>query len=240
MAIKIDLLPGYVRLRRVLKWTLLVSFVIVTAVGSVLYVLFEQKKGEAKVAKDNLEMWTPIAAKATAVAGEATAKDTSLANIQSTVQFFADATQTGPRRAVVVDLIRRYIMEDSVVSSVDISDGKNVTIVAAVTDSKDYSNLLLNMRLGTLNTVPPPDIPYVWKSLPKASGIPGYPLPNVPIPNVTGNEPIPKTFPLNISIAGPLLDDLGFSTTGPLANGETVAAGPAGAAGAPPAGSAPR
>ena len=234
MAIKIDLLPGYVRLRRVLKWALLGSFVIVTAVGSVLYVLFIQKKNEVTVAKQNLDMWKPIADDATKVAGEATAKDASLANLQSTVQFFADATQTGPRRAVVVDLIRRYIMSDALVSSVDISDGKNVTIVASVADSEKYSDLLLNMRRGTLNALPISDIPYVWKALPKASGIPGYPLPNVPIPNVTGNEPIPKTFPLNISIAGPLLDDLGFTT--PVANGEATAPA-AGAAGAPPGGS---
>ena len=235
MAIKIDLLPGYVRLRRVLKWALLGSFVIVTAVGSVLFVLYNQKKNEVTVAKDNLLMWQPIAKDATDVGAAATAKDASLATLQSTVQFFADATQTGPRRAVVVDLVRRYIMSNALVSSVDISDGKNVTIVASVTDSQNYSDLLLNMRRGTLNQLPLSDIPYVWKALPKASGIPGYPLPNVPIPNVTGNEPIPKTFPLNISIAGPLLGELEFTT--PVANGEAVAAAPAGAAGAPPGGS---
>lgn len=233
MAIKIDLLPGYVGLRRKLKWALLGSFVVVTAVGSVLYLLLYQKQGQVEVAKQNLEMWKPIAAQATSVAKEASDKDASLANIQSTVLFFGDATQTGPRRAAVVDLIRRYIMPDALVSSIDISDGKNVTIVASVADSDDYSRLLINLRQGTMpnppGSKPAPPLPYVWQTTPVASGVPGYPLPSIPIPALSGTDPTPKVFPLNISIAGTLLNDLAFTT--PIAPGEAAAAAAPGAAG---------
>ena len=236
MAIKIDLLPGYVRLRRVLKWTALISFVIVTSVGSVLYVLYYQKTLELETVKENVQMWTPVAAQATAVEAEANTKNASLGNKEATVKFFADATQTGPRRAVAVDLIRRYIMPDALVSSIDISDGKNVTIVASVVDSDSYGRLLLNLRKGTVGTPPPPAIPYVWQQTPMASGIPGYPLPSAPTPNLDSTTPTAITFPLAISLAGPLRDDLVFST--PMAPGETDAA-PAGAPGAPGGSSGP-
>ncbi len=228
MAIKIDLLPGYVRLRRVLKWTLLIALIIVTSVGSVLTLLWHKKKQEVEVAKTNLDMWKKVAADATVVVKEAADKEASLANLQSTVQFFGDATQTGPRRAAAVDLIRRYVMPDALVSSIDITDGKKVTIVAAVVDSDDYSRLLVNLRQGTAGTLPAPPLPYVWETTPVASGVPGYPLPSVTIPAITGSDPIPKTFPLNISIAGPLINELAFST--PTAPGEGAAAAPAGAA----------
>ena len=237
MAIKIDLLPKYVQLRRVLKWASLISFVIVTAVGSVLYLLYFKKTQEVEAAKTDLEVWKAVAAVATGVAGEAAAKETSLTSLQSTVQFFGDATQTGPRRAAAVDLIRRYVMPDALVSSIDISDGKNVTIVASVKDSDDYSRLLLNLRQGTNGTKPAPILPYVWEApAPNASGVPGYPLPNIPIPALSGTDPIPKTFPLNISIAGTLLNDLVFST--PVAPGETAGAAPGGQAGSSGGGAA--
>jgi hypothetical protein len=228
-------------LRRILKWSAGIAFVIVTALGSVLYVFYEKTRGELEVAKQNVTTWEAAANLATQVETEANAKVASLANLDATVKFFADATQTGPRRAAAVDLIRRYIMPDSLVSSIDISNGRNVTIVASVADSDDYGRLLLNLRAGTTGTLPAPPLPYVWKTLPMASGVPGYPLPAPAATGTTGSaggaaatantEPTAKIFPLNISIAGELTDDLAF--TSPLAPGETEAAA-AGQPGAPP------
>ena len=210
MAIKIDLLPKYVGLRRALKWWLLISFVAVTAIGSGLYLLYFQKKQIAVATAADLEMWKPRAALATSVATEATNKEGSLGSMQATVQFFADATQTGPRRAAAVDLIRRYVMPDALVSSIDISDGKSVSIIASVADSDDYSRLLLNLRQGTLNTKPAPPLPYVWKTTPTASGFPGYPLPATPIPTLTGPDPTPKTFPVQSHDCRPIARRFGI------------------------------
>ena len=236
MALKIDLLPGYVRLRRWRKWSALLSVVLVSAVGAILYLTYYQKTLEVQIAQQNVLAWQAVANEATKVEGEATAKVASLGNLEATVKFFTDATQSGPRRAVAVDLIKRYIMPDALVSSVDIPDGKTVTIVASVADSDNYGRLLTNLRKGTVGFKPPPPVPYVWASLPVASGIPGFPLPESTPPNVTGNEPVPMTFPLNISIASALTEELVFQT--PLAPGETGAA-PAGQPGAPPPAATP-
>jgi len=242
MAIKIDLLPGYVRLRRILKWSAGIAFVIVTALGSVLYVFYEKTRNELTVANQNVDTWQAAATLATTVETEANAKVASLAPLTDTVAFFANATQTGPRRATAVDLIRRYIMPDALVSSIDISNGRNVTIVASVADSDAYGRLLLNLRQGTQGNPVAPALPFVWKTLPMASGVPGYPLPAPTAPGATGSAtgaagdaaaaaagPTPKIFPLNISIAGELTDDLAFAS--PLAPGETEGTGQPGAPG---------
>ncbi len=173
------------------------------------------------------------AAEATKIAGEATAKVASLAPKQTTVDFFAAASQTGPRRAAVIDMLKMYINADSLVSAIDISDGKTVLITASIKDTDDYGNLLLNLRKGFISHDPKPATPTIFDSEPVASGVKGYPLPEPPLPPIIRfGELVPRTFPLDVNIKTSLTPDLVFET--PLALGEAAAAAAPGQPGAAP------
>jgi hypothetical protein len=235
MAIQIDLLPGYVGLRRILKWSLGIAVVLVSITGAVLYVLYDAKLKQVQTAQADVETWKPVAAEAERIAGEAKSKSDSLASIRDTVTFFGAAAQTGPRRAITIDMIKNYIMNDTLVASIDIPDGKTVTMVAAVRSTDDYGRMLLNLRKGASTpTNDPPvsnvELPYIWANLPSASGVPGYPIPEPAIPTLTPNQPVAETFPINVTVSAQLLDNFAFDT--PLAPGETAPAA-AGAAGQP-------
>jgi hypothetical protein len=222
MAIQIDLLPQYVGLRRKVKWAAIIMTLIYVIAGTAFTLVWHAKTLEVKTAQANKAAYEAPAAEATKVKGEAETKVTSLKTIEDTVAFFTAATQTGPRRAVVIDMMKMYIAEDSLVSAIDIPDGKKVTITAAIKNTDDYGKLLLNLRKGTVGQTPAPGIPTIWGSLPLGSGISGYPTPLMPAPRlVPFGEFVPQRFPLNVAIATTLKDDLVFDT--PVAPGEVVA-----------------
>ncbi|HEY0074464.1 MAG TPA: hypothetical protein VGB77_10200 [Abditibacteriaceae bacterium] len=238
MAIQIDLLPQYVGLRRKVKWAAIIMTLIYAIAGTAFTLVWHSKTLEVKTAQANKAAYEAPAAEATKVKGDAEAKVTSLKTIEDTVTFFTAATQTGPRRAVVIDMMKMYIAEDSLVSSIDIPDGKNVRIEASIKNTDDYGKLLLNMRKGTVGQTPAPATPIIWGSLPKGSGIKGYPAPLMSPPRlVPFGEFVPVQFPLNVALATTLKDDLVFDT--PVAPGEAVAAAAAGQPGSGGATSSP-
>lgn len=235
MAIQIDLLPQYVGLRRKVKWAAVIMTIIYVIAGTAFTLVWHAKTLEVKTAQANKAAYEAPAAEATKVQGEAKAKDDSLKTIADTVQFFTAATQTGPRRAVVIDMMKMYISEDSLVSAIDIPDGKNVTITASIKNTDDYGKLLLNLRKGTVGQTPSPSTPTIWGSLPLGSGIKGFPTPSTPLPPlIRFGDLVPESFPLSVNLATTLKDDLVFDT--PLAPGEAAAA-TAGQPGQPTGGS---
>ena len=153
MAIQIDLLPQYVGLRRKVKAAAIFMFIVYVIAGTAFTLVWYQKTLEVQTAKANVELYKAPAAETTKIAGEASAKLASLAPKQTTVDFFAAASQTGPRRAAVIDMLKMYINADSLVSAIDISDGKTVLITASIKDTDDYGNLLLNLRKGFIITI---------------------------------------------------------------------------------------
>lgn len=238
MAIKIDLLPGYVGLRRKRNWLAGISFVLVTIVGTGMYLAYYKTTLDVQTALENEQAWQAAATEATKYKTDADAKIASLIPVQTTVNFFADATQTGPRRAAVVDMVKRYIIKDALVATIDIPDGRTVSMVAAVSDTDSYSNLLLNLRKGTVNYADSP-LPTVWAQLPSAAGPKGYPnTPRPPLPPpVLPIQAEAKRLPITVNINTQLTSDLAFTTPVPLADAGAPAA--PGAPGAPPAGAPP-
>lgn len=233
MAIQIDLLPQYVGLRRKVKVAAVVMVVIYIIAGTVFTLVWYSKTLEVQTAKQNVAIYQPIATETTDTKSKADAKVASLAPMETTVKFFSDASQTGPRRAAVINMMKPYIVGNALVSAIDIPDGKSVLITAAVKNTDDYGNLLLNLRKGFIQHDPLPSQPTVFDSLPKASGVRGFPLkPEQPAPLLSFGDLAPQTFPIDVNISTSLKPDLIFET--PLALGETAAPAAPGQPGSAP------
>ena len=235
MAIQIDLLPQYVGLRRKVKAAGLFMFIVYVIAGTAFTLVWYAKTLDVKTAKTNRELYRALAQEATDTKKKAEDKQGSLIPMETSVKFFSQAAQTGPRRAEVINMLRWYINKDSLVSAIDIPDGKNVLITASITDTERYANLLLNLRKGWTGHQPQPATPAIFDAEPKASGIKGWPVPQASTPVVGFGELVAKSFPLDVNISTSLTNDIKFET--PLALGESGAPATPGQPGASGGGS---
>lgn len=202
MAIKIDLLPVYVKLKRNLHRTIAACLVLTGLVVGGLLLVLQQRKLELQTAEENLAAAQAVAEKATAAKGRASAATAEAAPLVGVVSFMAGAAKTGPQRAALVDLIRRSIDIDAIVSSIDVSDGQKVIIKATVRNPDEYARFLLNLRRasdvngGTL-----------FKGLPVAAGPKGFANGAVPFrtPLPTG-ETVIIVYPVDVVAEGTLLN----------------------------------
>lgn len=204
MAIKIDLLPGYVKLKRNFFRTVAGCFAVAIATGSLLFLVYKQRTLDLETAIANRDAATAVVAQVTAATAEKTASQTAAAPLINVVSFMTGASKTGPQRAALLNLVRQYIYEDAIVSSIDISDGQKVVILATVRTPDEYARFLLNLRRasdangGTL-----------FKGLPVASGPGGFANGAVPFvrPNGDGSgEPVPIVYPVSVRAEGVLLN----------------------------------
>lgn len=227
MAIKIDLLPAYVQLRKKFHRTLAWCIAFTGLVAGGLLMALHQRKLELQTAQTNLVAAQAVAAKTTAAKSGAEKATADAAPYISAVNFMTGASKTGPQRAALIDLIRRAIDIDAVVSSIDVSNGQTVVIKATVRNPDEYARFLLNLRRasdtegGTL-----------FKGLPTATGPGGFANGAVPFqtPLPTG-EIVPILYPVQVEAQGTLLNPVQLPTD-PV--GGAPAAG--GAAGGPPPG----
>lgn len=204
MAIQINLLPEYVKLKRNLHRSIAACIVVTGVVASALLVVLEQKKLDFQTVEANRTVWEAVAAKTAAATAAKTASEAKTAPMAASIAFMTGATKTGPQRAALLDLIRQYINEDTIVDSIDISSGNTVTINATVRNPDQYATFLLNLRRsskengGTL-----------FASLPKASGPGGFANGAVPfVPPTFGTEPIPIIYPVKVVATGTLLNPI--------------------------------
>jgi hypothetical protein len=116
--------------------------------------------------------------------------------VEGAINFMTASTRTGPQRAALLNLVRQYIYEDAIVSSIDISDGQKVSIKATVRTPDEYARFLLNLRRAT---------GILFKGLPTASGPGGFANGAVPFlaPTSTG-EPVPIIYPIVVTAEGVL------------------------------------
>jgi hypothetical protein len=205
MAIKIDLLPGYVGLRRVFRNLLLGAAVLIGSVAAVLFLVYYKNQQELTAIATSLEN-VQSNANATKAAEGATATATSeAAPYEAVVKFMVAAGQTGPERAALLDLVSRQIYGGAVVSAIDLSDGQTARLNATVGTPEDYAQLLLELRRGSATnggSVFAAD-PRTNQVVP--SGIPGFPAAPFRIPE-PGAEPELIRFPLPVSITATLLN----------------------------------
>jgi type II secretory pathway pseudopilin PulG len=226
MATKIDLLPGYVGMRRWFKRVLIICVAVLAVVASILSLLFFRDKQRLAKLQEDVNNIEHFAQQTEAAQRERDAATQEAAPIKASVDFMADASKTGPERAALLDLIRRYIYEGAVVSSIDLSDGQNARFTVTVRTPDDYARFLTNLRRGSAQKEGP-----LFEGLPTGSGIPGFPDNRpIPPPQSISYTPQPIVFPLRINAAGKLRNEVRV----PVEPGAAAAA--PGAPGEPPPG----
>jgi len=231
MTIKIDLLPAYVGMRRWLKRFIAFCVSLVAVVGGVLFVLYYQGEQKLTKIKTDLANIEPIAKQKEDADTAKAAATTESGPYTATVNFIVDAGQTGPARAALIDMIRRWIYNGALVSSIDISDGATMKMALALNNPDEYAQFLGILRKASVSSGGP-----LFSDLPSASGIPGFSASTPVAQPVAGPgslnlaPPPPPTFPLSISAQGTLKNP-------PPSPPETVGPGaPAAGAPVPPGG----
>ena len=244
MAIKIDLLPGHVQQRRILQRTIAGSVLALALVGTGLVMALDAKQKELATAKENLAVATAIAAQTTAAQGVQDAAVAAAQPVNDTITFMLAAGKSGPQRAALLNQVRQYIYIDTVVQTIDLSDGQNAVVEASVRNPTQYAQFLFNLRragppaTGDTTT----DAGPLFAAAPKASGVGGFnngAATFVP-PATPTDQPVIIVYPLKVKAQGPLKYPIPVIPD-PVAGtaGTAGAAGAPGAPGVPGASSAP-
>jgi hypothetical protein len=226
MAIKIDLLPGYVKLRRDLHRSIAACIVATCVVVSGLMFALKKKQLDLETATTNLQVMTAVATQATAAQTEATNAQTASAPVENAVAFMTAASKTGPQRAALLDMVRDAINEDTIVRKIDISDANNVIIEATVRTPDEYRAFLLNLRRASAEQGG-----LLFEKNPTANGVGGFANGAAPflMPTSPNGEPVPIVFPINVIATGSLLTKI-YIPQDPT-GGAAPAAGATGATG---------
>ena len=201
MAIKIDLLPAHVALRKRLKGAAVGSALFLALAASALVLLLDAKQKELETAQANRTVYQAVAA--TSAAADKREKD-AIAQAQpvtDTLGFLLAASKTGSQRAALVNQIRQYVYENTVIKSIDLSDGQNVTIDASVTTPEQYAVFLVNLRRASAINGGP-----LFEDLPRAAGVGGFNNGAVPfvLPARPTDQPVIIPYPLNVTAKGKL------------------------------------
>jgi hypothetical protein len=235
MAIKIDLLPGYVQLERRLNLAIIICVALTAVVVSSLLVALEQKKLALQTLTQNREAADAQAALTTAAESATSTLTAETAPLSGTSEWMLAASKTGAERAALLNLVRQYIYPNSVVSAIDISDGQKVTISATVRDPDEYRAFLTTLRRASDQNNGP-----LFAGLPNAAGVGGFAngaAKFVPPVLAPGSDPVVISYPINVQAIGNLKNPVVLPpdpTTG-AAPAAPVEPGMEGMEGAPPA-----
>ena len=239
MSIKIDLLPGHVKQRRNLQLAIAASVLTLALVGTGLAMALNVKQKELATTKENASVFKAVADKTTAAEAAKATAESSMKPISDTVAFMLASSKSGPQRAALLNQVRQYIYVDTVVKSIDLSDGKTANIEGSVKNPTQYAQFLFNLRRAG----PPPagspttDAGPLFSAAPKASGVGGFnngAAVFVP-PDAPTDQPVIIVYPLTVKATGPLKYPI------PVIPDPTVAAAAPAAGGAPgaPGGASP-
>jgi hypothetical protein len=230
MAIKIDLLPGYVKLERQRNRALLASLAVLGLIGSGLLMELQRKKLELKTINENLAVVQVIASRAQQTQATADTLVAETAPFTTASAFMLAAAKSGSERAALVNQIRQFIYENSVVTSIDVSNGQDLIIRATVRDPNEFARFFFNLRRAS--DVPPNNGPLLTGS-PTVSGVGGFPpklfIPPTPDPG----QPVVVVYPIELQAAGKLKNPV------VLPPDPTGGAAAAGAPGSQPGGGPP-
>lgn len=235
MAIKIDLLPGYVGLRRVRKAISWSAAFLIGGTAGVLFLVYYKGQQQLDVLNTNLESVEANASAAEKAQKAATAATTDAAPVATLVEFLTAASRTGAERAALLDLTSHYIYNGAVINSIDLSDGTKAVINATVKTPEDYKTLLLTLRQGSKTNGGLLFAEDAKTSMVTASGVEGFPKGRAPGVVTPGEQPIKIEFPLSINIVGVLLNPVKLPVEPGGAGAAPAEGGPQGAPPTPPA-----
>lgn len=235
MAIKIDLLPGYVKLEKQRNRALLASLALLGLIGSGLLVELQRKKLDLQTVVQNRTVMEAVAAKATATKSSAANLVAEAGPYNSAVAFMLASTKSGSERSALLNQVRQYIYENSVVTSIDVSSGTDLVIRGTVRDPNEFARFFFNLRRAS--DVPPNNGPLLTGS-PVVSGVGGFPpklfIPPTPEPG----QPVVVVYPIELSATGKLKNPVVLPpdpTTAAAPAPAAAGAAPGGAPATPPA-----
>ena len=208
MSIKIDLLPGHVKQRRTLQTTIIGSVLVLALVGSGLAMALNAKQKELLTVQENRDVYKAIADQTTAAETAQTTAEAAMKPVSDTILFMLASSKSGPQRAALLNQVRQYIYVDTVIKSIDLSDGKNVNIEGQVKNPDQYAQFLFNLRRAG----PPPagapttDAGPLFSAAPKATGPGGFNNGAAVFvqPAVPTDQPVIIVYPLTVKATGPL------------------------------------
>lgn len=232
MPVRINLLPKYVLLKKYFRWALMGCIG-----GSVLWVLvlaliYANTQVTLRVLTESIANVQTNANADEAAKAATQAANSAKSPIDANVRFILAASQSGAERSSLLGLFRPYIYPGSVVSQIDLSDGKTAVIQGMVKSPDDYARFITSLRQGTAPTGP------LFANLPVGTnGVPGFPKVKSTTTKAAGNDKTAETnsdtqltmvvFPLVVEAKGDLLNPV------------TVPAAPGGAPTAPAGGVLP-
>ena len=244
MAIKIDLLPGHVRQRRNLQLAIMASVLALALVGTGLAMAHNVKQKELLTTQENLAVVKAIAEKTTAAEGAQKSAEDTMKPISDTIAFMLASSKSGPQRAALLNQVRQYIYVDTVVKSIDLSDGQQAVIQGVVKNPTEYAQFLFNLRRAG----PPPegapttDAGPLFGKAPTAAGVKGFgEAPTFVAPAAPTDQPVVIVYPLPVEAKGPLKypipvipDPVSAAPAAGGAGAPGAPGGPGGPGGAPP------
>lgn len=170
MPVRINLLPKYVLLKKYFQWALMAC-----VGGSLLWVLvlaliYANTQVELRTLEASIENVDTNAKATEASQSSKQRADGAKSSIDADVQFILAASQTGAERSSLLAQFSHYIYPGSVVSQIDVSDGKTAVIQAMVRTPDDYARFITSLRQGAAPTGT------IFSNLPVGTnGVPGYP-----------------------------------------------------------------
>lgn len=202
MAIKIDLLPGYVGLTKVFRRVVTLALVSLGLLLTGLALVYHSKQLELRTAEQNLTVAQGLADKTAATVTATTTANATRSGYDAANNFMLASSKTGTERSALLNLIRQYIYENSVVRSIDITDGKTVTIVATVTTPDEYVRFLARLRSAT---------GVLFAADAKLSGVGGFANGAAPLvvpQRDPGAAPVVVNYPIQLTATATLLNPI--------------------------------
>ena len=201
MSIKIDLMPRYVALQRRFRNLLLLAGALLAGTAAILGLIYVKGQNDLAVMNRQWADATEVAGRTTTAQTAANTAISNAAPLESFVQFVVSAGQTGAQRAALLDLVRRYISPDAVISQIDMSDGQTAKITATLRTPDDYARFLLNLRRGSATHG---GALFLTDPLPQNS-LPGTGFSQFVEPRRT-TQPVVVTYPITMTVVGQLKD----------------------------------
>lgn len=212
MAIKIDLLPRYVGLQRRFNtlWKVAAGFLLGTLV--ILALIYARGETDLRNLRAELETATAEAGYTEKAQKAADAATAAAVPLDTYSQFMVNASQTGAKRAALIDLVARYVTPGAVVNSIDMSNGTTAVITATLRSPDDYARFLLGLRSGSASRGGP-----VFAADPRtASVVPSDPVVSDqplgygrgPIAPAPSSQPQVVSYPIRMTVVGTLKEPI--------------------------------
>ena len=223
MAIKIDLLPKYVKLEKRFQRVLVACAGLLALWFGGLAVALEIRQLQLQTTQTDQRVFEAKAQETSAAKSAVDTARTTRSSYDGAINVFVSNSKSGAERSALFTHIFQNIYANSSVTLVDVSDGTNVTIKATVRDPEEYARFLQGLRRAT---------GVLFAAPPQTTGVNGFAngaVPFVPPALEPGDRDTILVYPINLTATAQLLNPVKLPVD-PV-GGAPAAAGAAGTAG---------